>query len=183
MAKVFVAVCGKKGAGKDTAAACLPPHWEVVKFAGALKEMMHALLSYRGVPADQRLAMLEEEELKRTPTPYLNGKSPREAMQTLGTEWGRELISPTLWVDCFKDSLDAAEYAVCTDLRFPNEVDFVKSQGGVIIKVVRPDQEDGDTHPSEVFIDQIQTNHVVVNDGSIEDLQRSFMAIVQNEVL
>jgi hypothetical protein len=38
-----------------------------------------------------------DRQLKETPLPVI-GKSPREIMQTLGTEWGRRLVNPDLWV-------------------------------------------------------------------------------------
>jgi hypothetical protein len=58
-----------------------------VRFAGPLKAMMAALgCTNAEIDGDR----------KEVPCDLLGGKSPRWAMQTLGTEWGRKLIGDDL---------------------------------------------------------------------------------------
>ena len=65
--------------------------------------------------------------LKETPCDLLCGKTPRQAMQLLGTEWGRDLISPDFWVSAWSAAVDRALTGgaigiVADDCRFLNEV-------------------------------------------------------------
>jgi hypothetical protein len=66
----------------------LGPKYARAAFADPLKDMLVTGLS-----------VTRERDLdgphKHDPTNY-GGKSPRELMQTLGTEWGRELIDPDI---------------------------------------------------------------------------------------
>jgi hypothetical protein len=39
---------------------------------------------------------------KETPLPEFGGKTPRQMMQTLGTEWGRNLIDAEIWITLWK---------------------------------------------------------------------------------
>jgi hypothetical protein len=89
--------------------------------------------------------------------PKLIKLTPRLLMQLLGTECGRNIIHPNIWVNSlFADyrkslkivDLDQEENVkleetgvypnwIITDLRFPNELQAVKDRGGITIKVNR----------------------------------------------
>jgi len=129
---VIVALTGPAGAGKSTAARYLIERhgYVLVKFAGPLKAMLRAL----GL-TDEHI----EGSLKEAPCPLLGGKTPRYAMQTLGTEWGRDLISSDLWVNAWRDFatsvLDQGGRVVVDDCRFPNEAQRAREMGGKIFEV------------------------------------------------
>jgi len=86
-------------------------------------------------------------DLKEVPTEYLGGRTPREAMQTLGTEWGRSL-SADLWVNAWRRRVDrdveeskanAEDYIlIADDVRFPNEAAAIRSRGDIVVRVKRP---------------------------------------------
>ena len=61
---------------------------------------------------------------------------------------------------------------IITDLRFSNEMQAVKANGGITIRVVRPSDKEIslDLHPSETALDNHQFDYEIVNDGTIEDL-------------
>ena len=71
---------------------------------------------------------------------------------------------------------------VISDLRFPNEVDFVHSIGGTVIKVYRPCIcDDTETHSSEILIDEITSyEHLIVNDGTVEEYYKKIDQIVSS---
>ncbi|ARK07444.1 hypothetical protein LAV_00044 [Sphingobium phage Lacusarx] len=126
----LIGLIGRRGSGKDTAASVLlNGGYENVKFAGALKGMIRFLLAYQGVDAEIIERMIEGD-LKEEPSIYLAGRSPRYAMQTLGTEWGRDLMGEDFWVGVTMVRA-ADKKAVITDVRFPNEVEAVEEAGGV----------------------------------------------------
>jgi hypothetical protein len=63
-------------------------------------------------------------------------------MQTLGTEWGRQLISPTLWVDAWMAAaLTARGAVIADDVRFADEADAVRALGGIVVLIRRTDGE------------------------------------------
>ena len=79
---------------------------------------------------------------KSVPHALLGGRTPREAMQSLGTDWGRQLIDPELWLRAARHravlALDAGERVAFDDVRFDNEAEMIRRLGGVVIHVERP---------------------------------------------
>lgn len=151
----LVGLIGRKGSGKDTAAlALLPKGYANVKFAGALKDMLRCLLLTQGVDAKTVERMIEGD-LKEEPTSLLGGRTPRYAMQTLGTEWGREIMDDALWVDiAIRKALQGP--TVITDVRFPNEMAAIKRAGGVCIGIKANwlSAQAGE-HESEALVDDL----------------------------
>ena len=131
--------CGKAGVGKSYAADIIREHYghiQHVPFAGPLKAIMTQL----GLPREK----LNELEYKETPNPMLCGKTPREVMQYLGTEFGREFIGGDLWVDLWKRHVEGCVerwpncFIVVDDVRFQNEVDAIHSFGGIVVEIRSP---------------------------------------------
>lgn len=159
-----VALTGPAGSGKSTAADYLIRQhgYERVKFAGPLKAMATAVgLSHEQI----------EGHLKETPSTLLCGKTPRNFMQLLGTQFGRHLINEGFWVNLFEhaagDILDSGRRVVVDDCRFPNEAEAVRDLGGVIIKLVGRGGIAGD-HASEAGCGSWDAT--VENDGCVTDL-------------
>lgn len=127
-----VAFTGVAGSGKSTAASYLiEKHgYFRVRFAGPLKAAMAAM----GFSEAEI-----EGELKETPNDALGGKTPRYAMQTLGTEWGRNCIIDDFWIRLWRRDVDAVLASggrvVVDDCRFPNEAQAIRKLGGDIFKI------------------------------------------------
>lgn len=159
-----VALTGAAGSGKSTAADYLIRQhgYERVKFAGPLKAAMAAM----GFSQEQI-----EGGLKETPCAWLNFKTPRYAMQTLGTEWGRNCIGEGFWSELWahhaNNILATGRRVVVDDLRFPNEAAAVRSLGGVIIKLEGRGGIAG-SHASEAGCGTCDA--VVENDGCVTGL-------------
>ena len=158
---VLVAICGLAGSGKTTCAEFLEQEWGYtnIKFAGPIKEMLRAL----GLN-DNHL----EGGLKEIPTALLAGHSPRHAMQTLGTEWGREQMGQEFWVDIWRQSaakiIGEGGRVVVDDCRFPNELRAVRYLGGQAITIQRPvERKPVLPHRSETT--PSNTDCVVMNDS------------------
>ncbi len=152
----IVGLCGRKGSGKDTAAAVLTARgYENVKFAGGLKTMLRALLSYQGYGVWEIDEMIEGS-LKETTMDTLAGKDPRYAMQTLGSEWGRKLMGEDFWVETAISRMKKFDRVVVTDVRFPNEAEAIEKLGGIIVGVtadwIKPQEGE---HESEAKIDAL----------------------------
>ena len=139
---MLIGFTGRMHSGKTTAAMHLVRSHGFTRhrFAGPLKAMLHAIgLTERHTDGD----------LKEEPCDLLDGKTPRWAMQSLGTEWGRMLITPNLWVNAWLATKPEGNVVV-DDVRFDNEAAMIRSAGGIVVRIVRPGQEGGGVkHASE----------------------------------
>jgi len=140
------------GAGKSTVANRLNTRFGFarLKMAGPLKDMLRQYLASQGVPLTTIEEMIEGK-LKNEPSDLLAGKSARYAMQTIGTEWGRDCMGIDFWCNAAKTQiLKATENGlsvVVDDVRFPNEAQMIRDIGGYMVRVRRPDMEVAVTAP------------------------------------
>lgn len=173
---MLIGVTGEKGSGKDTFAKGLEGFVNL-KMADPLKNMLRVLLEMAGIDADTTERMIEGD-LKEIPCDALCGKTPRFAMQTLGTEW-RDMIGKELWSNIWLYRLKGGNI-VCTDVRFLHEAAAVQDRGGIIVRVERPGLAgDGDTHVSETEMQGLIPDFVVVNSGSPEELQQAARGFIK----
>ena len=141
----LVGLLGRAGSGKSLAADYLIERHGYVrtKIAGGVKTMLRSV----GLTYEQ----LEGSE-KELPLAMLGGQTPRMAMQTLGTEWGRNTIWSGIWLNLWRTEVEALLKAqkrvVVDDLRFPNEVALVRELGGLSLQILRGENASGD-HSSE----------------------------------
>ena len=148
MPVVVIGLTGAAGSGKTTAALRIVENWggDRRPFAGPLKRMLQNFLEDQGAGLAMAIRMVSGD-LKAAPSKYLGGRTPREAMQLLGTEWGR-CLSSSLWVDAWRNEIerarlhaasdDAPALIVVDDVRFPNEIAAIRSLGGIIVRIDRP---------------------------------------------
>lgn len=180
----LVALCGPAGAGKTTLAEFLVRDFDFVRtrFAEPIKDMIHALLEAQGATISQIVRMLDGD-LKETASPLLEGKTPRFAMQTLGTEW-RNLIGQDLWVNAWDRRTTLAlannHRLVIDDLRFVHEAERIRSHGGICIFVTRPNFGPG-IHASETEYLKIPVAKTIINDQSPEDMLEKIRPILEND--
>ncbi|HQR20058.1 MAG TPA: deoxynucleotide monophosphate kinase [Burkholderiaceae bacterium] len=121
----------------------------------------------------------ENTELKETGLPHI-GVSPRALAQALGTEFGRECVHPDVWVMMTESYLKSCQVwgkpnqvVVMSDLRFENEAEWLRRNGGTVIHLTRPGA-DGKVglqgHASESGI-IIETGDIGIhNGGTVEEL-------------
>jgi hypothetical protein len=150
--------------------------------ASTLKSMVHTFLLESGVPDFDALEMISDPDLKETPLQVLNGKTPRYAMQTVGTEWGRNLFGDDLWVKSTLSKAQAlmaqGQSVVIDDMRFTNEADAIRSAGGEIIRIIRAGApKPSATHASEGELNSYHVDHQVSNDSTLECLRQNALRI------
>jgi len=150
----LVAFTGPAGSGKSTAADTLcEAGWVRVKMAGTLKDMAACFLRAAGVEDVQACL---DGAMKETPLPQIGGRTPRHVMQTLGSEWGRDQIAASIWVDLARAEclrlMAAGHRVVIDDVRFENEAQMVRELGGAVVGVSGRAAHVG-AHASEAGID------------------------------
>jgi hypothetical protein len=164
--KILIGITGRFGTGKSSLAALLAeqlPGAQVVAFADALKVDSHRLLE----PAlDRPITPEEVERLKPTCLgPIYQGYG----------ELMRQWYADDYWVERLAEALPAR--AIVADVRYPNEADWLKHRGGLLIVVRGPNRRPDDTrspdHPSEAFVEHCARRADVhlSNDGSLDSLR------------
>ena len=160
----IIGITGFARSGKDTCADFILQHQQGYPygFADPIKQMLIPL----GIDMTDPFWV----ENKEANIPRL-GRSVRYLLQTLGTEWGRELVHPDLWVLLAKSILEQhGPGMVVSDVRFENEAEFIRAAGGKILLVQRPVRDVVRPHLSEKGVAILPGDFVVSNDGTIEQL-------------
>jgi hypothetical protein len=155
--------------GKSTVATRLIQHHNFVSlpFAGTLKGMISVLLEDFGI--DDCCLYTGDKSLV-----VYNGKTVRELLQTLGTEWGRNIVGKDLWADVWRGKVKRLRYnhhIVCDDVRFENEAHMIMELGGIMLRVIRPAAAAASTHASEGGLDNFPFAATIRNEGTVEDLR------------
>lgn len=151
----IIGLMGRRGSGKDT----------IAKAAQKLDDSVVRLAFGDGVKHEVAEAIghshvyLEEHKEQLRPL-----------LQAWGTEYRRNLCDPHHWIKSLAKRLngvDSESIVLITDVRFQNEVDFIREQGGVVVRVVRDKEkhEPVDFHSSEMNADQIKPDAQFLNNG------------------
>lgn len=171
----MIGICGPKGSGKSTAAKMiLKDHgFARHRFAGPLKKALKVAFGLTDEHVDG--------SLKEAPTELLNGRTPRHAMITMGTEWGRNMIDKDIWITAWRNTMPDSSRIVVDDVRFPNEIEMLRRDyGATIIRVARPGHEPDASHESEAHV--FGAEFELCNDGSLEQLRIRLLQIVMDDL-
>lgn len=70
---------------------------------------------------------------------------------------------------------------IITDLRFPNEANAIKDRGGITVRINRAEAYTSGSvknlHSSETALDRYDFDYVIINSGTIEELQQKVLEI------
>lgn len=114
-------------------------------FAGPLKRMVRRLLGeIPGVDSSIALQCVDGW-MKEVPLPVISREgSPittRMLLQYMGSE-GARAIAPDFWVRMFASRMDKLaavhDTLIIPDVRFVEEADFIRQNGGIIVRVIDP---------------------------------------------
>lgn len=168
MAPIKIAVAGEIRSGKDTVCEYIQekvPGMQKLYFAGGIQKVIELCF----------------------PEAFAEGK-PRKLYQEIGTFM--RSIDQDVWVNYVKKELDfyqdliEIENFIVTDLRQPNEYDWLKSEGFTVIKVEANDEiriermkASGDVfeaeslvHPVEQLIKALPYDYLITNNDTLESL-------------
>ena len=172
----------KKGIGKNECAKFLTialkrncPEARIinVSFAEKLKDICHQLFSWAGLKEGIFYETHRSEKEKYLPEA---GSSPRGIWIDVGNVLRG--VYRNIWI---KNALQPREYdfVIISDLRFKNEAQAIRDEGGILIKVNRPDIEQG-TDPAEVDLDSWSNwDDVIENNGSLGDLNWQMVKLAE----
>jgi len=164
----IIGLTGKARSGKDTVGKylCENHGYVRVSFAEPLKDMVGALI---GLDPD-KLELIKDNQL-----PVI-GYSPRELLQTLGTEWGRQTLHENFWVDIARAQItdlkqrNKCSGIVITDARFENEATMLRDMGGIMVHIDRDCSIHIPKHSSENGIKMNEEDYLIYNIGDKGEL-------------
>lgn len=148
----LIGIAGKKYSGKDTLAKLMleyDPSIFVTHFADRLKDEIASICDVSREQIDQNKELF------------------RPMLQWWGTEYRKRFCNnENYWINSLHESIqDLPCPVVVSDVRFPSEAEYIRSQGGILIKIIRPGLESSDNHLSETALDTYQEwDKIVVND-------------------
>ncbi len=159
--------------GKSTVASLIGDEHQTIllPMAGPLKHFASSLLEQVG--ADPIFHLYND---KTAPIRQLPGQpTGRHLLQSLGTEWGRGLISPdlwvTLWIRSYERTPRAGQIVLVDDVRFPCEAQAIHAAGGQMWKITRPGADTSACgHSSEGGLEDWDFDAELINDASVEGL-------------
>lgn len=177
---MIIGLTGKAGSGKDLCSELIKKRLgndsvESLAFAKPIKDAAKILFNF----TDEQLY----DQIKKEEIDQRWGKSPRQILQWLGTDVLREHIDQDFFIKCVKQKIENSDknFIVVTDVRFPNEAEFIKSIGGKVVKIVRPDAitTEHNGHITEQGIPESLVDNTIINDGTIEEYNDAIMELLR----
>jgi len=151
--------------------------YTIVPFAQTLKEMLIPMLKALGYCTAAAGDLVYKHKEVVVPGAEV---SVRHMLRTLGTEWGRDCIHPSIWLRCWSERIKVYDKVVVDDCRFINEAELVRSLGGQLWYVERPGVPRSHEHASEGGLnDYLGFSCAVFNDGTLEELTTKLRLIAQ----
>jgi hypothetical protein len=184
---IVIGIKGLIGSGKTTVFAnhLIERHGFVRgRWAGALKDMLRALLLYRGCD-NHTIERMIDGDLKETPTEWLGGKSPRHAMEGLGGHYGRDWMGKDFWIGVETDKLfvHKPERVVFEDCRHPNEGEAIDRMGGIVAEILRPGSKPKLEHRTEREQAKVFSSWQIINrEGEIAATERQIDELVAHMI-
>jgi hypothetical protein len=199
---MIIGLVGFIGSGKGTVGDILEQKGFIKdSFAKPLKDACAVMFGWSRelLEGDTEMSRKWREE----PDSYWSEKfgrefTPREALQKMGTEAGREVFHKDIWVISLLNRAKGKDVVV-TDVRFQNEIQYIQDNGGIVIRVKRgedPDwfpllekiQLDGNRtkfmqfeniHKSEWDWVGCEFDYTIGNNGTIQDLGKDVERVLQ----
>ncbi len=181
----LVSFSGKKWSGKSFAAKILEQHgFTRLSFASPLKSVCAKLASM----SLERLDLVKDEQfvvplkvskveasrelgIDVTGFNFPEFTSPRHMLQYIGTDVVRQ-FNPAWHIERFIEVYSqTCGNVVVDDVRFPNELECIRSLGGTSVYIESSRRESGVLHVSECSVSLTDFDNVIINDFTLAFVQ------------
>jgi hypothetical protein len=139
---MLIGILGFAGSGKGTVADILVRDhgFHKLSFADALKDSVATIFGWERHLLEGDTD--ESREFRETIDPWWSERfaydvTPRYMLQLMGTEAGRNAFHIDIWIHTVARRMMQYENVVIADVRFPNEINFIRENGGFNVRVVR----------------------------------------------
>jgi hypothetical protein len=201
---MIIGFVGFIGSGKGTAGDILKDLGFIpISFAGLVKDVTAVMFDW---PRHLLEGDTDESRLFReTPDAYWSSKqgydfTPREALQKIETECGRDVFHKDFWILALEKQIDKNKNYVITDVRFPNEIEWIQKEEGFVIEIQRGDNPFWYDKLTDTLFDKSKTEYmstfdvhysewawvgeeidaIILNNGTVEDLKNNIVVVLTN---
>lgn len=199
---MIIGLVGFIGSGKGTVGDILEQKGFIKdSFAKPLKDACAVMFGWSRelLEGDTEMSRKWREE----PDSYWSEKfgrefTPREALQKMGTEAGRDVFHKDIWVISLLNRAKGKDVVV-TDVRFQNEIEYIQGNGGIVIRVKRGEDPAWFSLLDKIKLDTERTkfmqhehihksewdwvgcefNYTIANNGTIQDLGKDVERVLQ----
>lgn len=187
---MIIGLVGYIGSGKGTVGDILVREHGYTKFAfaDALKDAVATIFTWpRGLLEGDSNASRAFRERVDVWWSHKFGYevTPRLILQKFGTEACRNGIADNIWIAALEKRIHGYEDVVISDCRFPNEINFIRSAGGVIVRVKRGEdpsiEQLSKMHISETAWNKYDPDFIVHNEGTKDELKNNVKTILTLE--
>lgn len=200
---MLIGLVGWIGSGKNTAGDILSDiGFRKESFAGPLKDAVSCIFGWDRdlLEGDTEESRVFRESVDEWWSDKFNFQvTPRLMLQLIGTECTREILHDSIWISALENRLkNTTDNVVLTDVRFSNEVDFVKQFGGTLIHIKRGEDPEWvsdailanslnddsrmtayNIHDSEwKWVGNPNIEFTINNEGTIEDLKNNLINVL-----
>lgn len=179
MNRVLIGIHGKPRAGKDTLAKHLREKYNLVQY-GPSFPVKRATAAMFNVPEEN----FWKDETKEQLDPFW-GITYREMAQKVGKESSRDVFGEDFWMrhveKTWESPLLGYNGMLLADIRYENEVRWVKSRGGIVIFVTRDNRDyaANESHPAEHGLPLELADVVIPNNRTIQELYDNADLVVE----
>jgi hypothetical protein len=173
---MIIGLSGWARAGKDSVAGILVDHhgYRRVAFADKLRDVALAVnpvvdATCRDVTQGGPVYLSELVDALGWDEAKVAHYEVRRILQTLGGAV-RDHVDRWAWVKAALRDVDVDENVVISDVRYRNEARAITARGGLVVRVRRPGVEAVNGHASEHDLDYWPFDHVIDNNGTLDDL-------------
>lgn len=183
--QMLIGIHAKPRSGKDTVANYLIKQYKLYKYGSSFPVKDTAAYMFK-VPRQY----FDDDNKKDTIDPFW-GITYREMAQKVGKEGSRDLFGEDFWLRHVEKQLKRIEIEelfilrtekytipyegmILADIRYENEVHWVKQNGGKVIFIKRSNlpASSNNSHPAEAGLSDHLADVFIHNDGTLEDLYK-----------
>ena len=194
---MIIGIVGFIGSGKGTVGDILTQRgFHKDSFAAPLKDAAAVIFNWprNMLEGDTNISRLwREKKDEYWSNQFGYDFTPRLALQLMGTEVGRKIFHENLWIISLLNRARGHDNVVITDVRFKNEINTIRKDGGFVVRVKRgPEPDFYDTAlKANLYYDQscikemqerkihlsewewigCEYDYVISNEGSLKDLE------------
>lgn len=202
---MIIGLLGFIGSGKGTVGDILVENnFTPLSFAGVLKDAVSSIFGW-----DRALLEGDSDEsrvFRETVDDFWSTKfrkpiTPRYILQYFGTEVCREKLLDDIWVSSLERRIQQHANVVITDVRFKNEINFLKSIGAVFVQIDRKETRpewygfldflDRSTFEAYANSQQIHKSeydwygnplidYIIENNGTLQELELKVLDVIVN---
>lgn len=195
----IIALCGRKECGKSTLGKiCEEYGYKQISFAGPLKALICQLLNCdvkyinthktvinNYIFTEHQMHIINDET--GIPFDYIYDKlhdivlpTIRDILQFLGTDVIRS-FDPNWHVNKIKEIIQKSpDNFYIDDVRFPNELEFVKSLNGFCWYIVRPTLSNISNHISEISLNWYDLDNIIINNQNKDSLMCYWRSVLNH---